>query len=1326
MLMQEHDDIELNQAENGGEVERAFLSERRGFDRLHVPFSTRCLNAPPDQLDQEIEQGLREVNSFFGGDRVILWEIADDEQTAVITHYHSEPGAARPPVDSFLQKALPYIFGSVRELKNLCVSKLEEIPQDAHLDRQYLERSGIRSFMVIPLMAGGTLQGALSLSCLRTERVWSAEDLSRLQRIGSVISSALDRKRSHYLLERRMQFEELMTDLSARLITASINQLDEEIGWALTQVREFFKADRCALLDIHTDSKSSRLTHSSFGEGIEPVSGEINLAELFPWCYEQLLQGKIINICRVEDYPENAWIDRDSQVAWGIKSALDIPLFIGGSISRIIVINHTRRHQAWPEEYISRLHLLGDVFVNALERRADKLNSQEELRFETLLSEISTHFINLPAERIDNGIHDAQFRICELFALDRSSLWQVPEGNPEKMLLTHILHPEGSPPPPEQMDAREYFPWATQKLLAGETVIISRLSDLPPAADRDLESFRFFKTKSTVLVPLFAGDGPVFGLLGFASLRKEKSWSEKAVTRFKLVAQVFSNALIRKQTDQALRESEARLNTTIDSANLGIWILNLKSDLFWANEKARLLFGWMEGGTVSFEGFLQKVHPDDRALIHEARQKMIQSLESIQIDYRIPLRDGTLRWISSRGKIHFNSGGAPERLIGVSIDITDRKQMERELERELQFETLISNLSSQFINLPAAEVDQAIIEAERRVCECLELDLVVLWQWSDKGAGVLMATHSYSAQTGPIPPWLFQQEDYPWFAEQLMTDSGRIVAIASLDKLPAEAARDRESCLQVGVKSNLTLPLAAGGRPPFGVLGLNTTLVEREWPDALVKQMQLVAQVFANALVRKWAEEALQKSEEENRVTFEQAAVGIAHVATDGRFLRLNDKFCALAGYEREEMMKLSFQEITHPDDLERDLHSLRQLLDGKMNTYSMEKRYFRKDHSLIWINLTVSLVRDGAGEPRHFISVVEDITERKQMESNLKSHLSEIESLKQRLESENIYLQEEIKLLGEHTDIVGQSMAMKKVLSQVEQVAKTDSTVLLQGETGTGKELLARAIHSLSSRKDRPLVTVNCASLPPTLIESELFGREKGAYTGALTRMMGRFEIADGSTLFLDEIGEIPLELQSKLLRVLEDGTFERLGSTKPVHVNVRIIAATNRDLEQEVQEGKFRRDLFYRLNVFPIMIPPLRERPKDIPLLVRAAVDEFQKKMGKEIESIPRKTMQALQSYCWPGNVRELRNLIEHAMIVSKGTTLNVRMPQHASSETDAADTLRDVEKMHIIEVLEKTGWNIGGQGGAAEILGLKRTTLGSKMKRLGIKRSNKTTPK
>jgi formate hydrogenlyase transcriptional activator len=350
----------------------------------------------------------------------------------------------------------------------------------------------------------------------------------------------------------------------------------------------------------------------------------------------------------------------------------------------------------------------------------------------------------------------------------------------------------------------------------------------------------------------------------------------------------------------------------------------------------------------------------------------------------------------------------------------------------------------------------------------------------------------------------------------------------------------------------------------------------------------------------------------------------------------------------------------------------------------------------------------------------------RKQMEEQLEGRLREIENLKQRLEQENIYLKEEVKLLVEHKDIVGQSVAMKKVLALAEQVAGTDATVLLLGETGTGKELLARAIHSMSLRKDRPLVTVNCASLPPTLIESELFGREKGAYTGAMTKMIGRIEIADGSTLFLDEIGELPLDLQSKLLRVLEKGDFERLGSTKPLHVNARIIAATNRDIEQEVKDGRFRQDLFYRLNVFAIVIPPLRERSEDIPLLVRAVVKEFQKRMGKEIESIPKKTMQALQTYSWPGNVRELRNVIEHAMILNKGKTLHVHAPKRAYSETDATGTLEDMERRHIVAVLEEAGWRVAGQGGAAEVLGLKRTTLQAKMKKLGIKRSSKKMPK
>jgi transcriptional regulator with GAF, ATPase, and Fis domain len=347
---------------------------------------------------------------------------------------------------------------------------------------------------------------------------------------------------------------------------------------------------------------------------------------------------------------------------------------------------------------------------------------------------------------------------------------------------------------------------------------------------------------------------------------------------------------------------------------------------------------------------------------------------------------------------------------------------------------------------------------------------------------------------------------------------------------------------------------------------------------------------------------------------------------------------------------------------------------------------------------------------------------DRKQKEQNLQNAFSEIKLLKEQIQQENVYLRKEIELRHEHAEIIGNSNAIKKALRLAEQVAGTESTVLILGETGTGKELLAREVHRLSSRSDRTMIKVNCAALPPTLIEGELFGREKGAYTGAMTREAGRFELADDSTLFLDEVSELPLELQSKLLRVLQDGEFERLGSAKTISVDVRIVVATNRDLVQMVRDGKFREDLYYRLNVFPIKIPPLRERKDDIPALAWAFVKEFETTMAKRIESISRKSMQALQHYPWPGNVRELRNVIEQAMIISRERVLSLRVPNIDESIKSVDLKLEDVVRNHIVQALEYSGWRVKGKNGAAELLGIKPTTLYSKITRLGIKRSPK----
>jgi transcriptional regulator with GAF, ATPase, and Fis domain len=351
--------------------------------------------------------------------------------------------------------------------------------------------------------------------------------------------------------------------------------------------------------------------------------------------------------------------------------------------------------------------------------------------------------------------------------------------------------------------------------------------------------------------------------------------------------------------------------------------------------------------------------------------------------------------------------------------------------------------------------------------------------------------------------------------------------------------------------------------------------------------------------------------------------------------------------------------------------------------------------------------------------SVMAQVLARRRRDDALRQAIADIERLRHELEQENVQLRSEARLLLGEPAIIGQSEAVRRVLSQIEQVAATDSTVLLYGETGTGKELFATQIHELGPRRLRAMVRTNCAAIPSTLIESELFGREKGAFTGALSRQIGRFELAHGSTIFLDEIGDLAPEVQVKLLRVLDEGQMERLGSPLPIEVDVRIIVATHRNLEQRVAEGAFRQDLYYRLNVFPIRVPPLRERLEDIPLLAWRFVDEFSKRFGKKIEAILPESLAALGRHSWPGNIRELRNAVERAIITATGPQLTIPVPPASKAALSHSSRLEDVEREHIRRVLEHTGWRVRGPGGAAATLGLKPTTLETRLHKLGLKR-------
>ena len=566
-------------------------------------------------------------------------------------------------------------------------------------------------------------------------------------------------------------------------------------------------------------------------------------------------------------------------------------------------------------------------------------------------------------------------------------------------------------------------------------------------------------------------------------------------------------------------------------------------------------------------------------------------------------------------------------------------------EESQRFESLLNEISVRFVNLPAERIDAEIEDVQRLICECLFLDLSTLWQWSGKTPDSLTITHLYSpGGWPPRPEEIDGRKELPWCFEQLTR--GEALTILT-EEMPPEAALDRDYRRKHNLKSSVVIPLSAGKGPLIGILGFHCVKSERTWPDQIVKRFHLVAQIFANALFRKRSDQELRESKARLNLATEAAGVGLWIMEIDTGFIWVNSQARDIFHFAADE--KLNYERLNgviQPDDRQRVHQAVQASIQSDAHL-GVEYRIVLPDGSIRWVLSNGKRRLRPTGEAAQLMGASIDISQRKQMEERLRMQVEEIEVLKRKLEMENIYLRQEIELQHVHDEIVGRSAPMRQTLAKVEQVARTDATVLIEGETGTGKEILATAVHRLSTRKERPLVTVNCASLPPTLIESELFGRERGAYTGALTRMTGRFEVANRGTLFLDEIGELPLDVQAKLLRVLEQGRFERLGSTQTLQVDVRIIAATNQDLSQQVVAGRFRKDLFYRLNVFPITLPPLRERLEDIPSLVWAFVRQYEKKMGKRVDHIPRKSMDKLQQYTWPGNVRELRNVIERALI-------------------------------------------------------------------------------
>jgi formate hydrogenlyase transcriptional activator len=470
-------------------------------------------------------------------------------------------------------------------------------------------------------------------------------------------------------------------------------------------------------------------------------------------------------------------------------------------------------------------------------------------------------------------------------------------------------------------------------------------------------------------------------------------------------------------------------------------------------------------------------------------------------------------------------------------------------------------------------------------------------------------------------------------------------------------------------------------------------------------------------------EQSMRETEDRFRVTVDSAPAMIWTTGTDLKCTYVNKRWLEFTGRTEEKELGTGWTDGIHAEDYDSTLQAYESRCNARQ-PFALEYRMRRQSGDYRWI-LDTGIPRYAPdGEFLGYIGTCVDITGRKESEVALQTAHEELHQLKNQLEAENISLQQELQLDDKFGEIIGQSDAIKYVLYKVTQVAPTNTTVLIMGETGTGKELVARAIHGASNRKDKTLIKVNCGALSPTLIESELFGHEKGSFTGAIARTQGRFELANGGTIFLDEIGELPPELQVKLLRVIQENEFERIGGSKTIKVDVRIIAATNRNLKAEVEKGTFREDLWYRLNVYPITVPPLRQRKEDIPLLVEYFSGVYAKKCGKNISSVSPRAMQSLEVHSWPGNVRELANVIERAVIHTQGSVLQlVDHWEPLVAEAGTTQTLEEVEREYIVRTLEQTGWRIEGKSGAATILGLNPSTLRTRMMKLGIQRRRST---
>jgi PAS domain S-box-containing protein len=724
----------------------------------------------------------------------------------------------------------------------------------------------------------------------------------------------------------------------------------------------------------------------------------------------------------------------------------------------------------------------------------------------------------------------------------------------------------------------------------------------------------------------------------------------------------------RKRAEDALRSNEQNLRLIVDSIPGFVSTVNASGEVELFNRQTLDYFGKTTEDLKNWANN-DALHPDDLPRMIDAWRRAIETGQPIDLEHRSRRADGVYRWLHLRGRPQRDVEGRIVRWYNLVTDIDERKKAEEELHRSKAYLTEAQRLSltgSFGCNLSTGEMF-----------------------WSDETFRI----YGYDRSTQPTVERVLERvhpEDRAFVQERI-----------------DQAYRDSKDCR---VECRLLFPDDSVKHVRIVAHASTNDLGITEFVGAV---MDVTAQRQARAELEQAFEE-IAKSETELRTITDAIPQLIVAIAADGRRLSANQAFLQYTGLTRGEVGSERFGEVFHPEDTER-LGDERAAAISRGRPFEHERRVRRRDGQFRWFLIQYNPLLDERGRVIRWYATGTDIHDRKQTE--------------ERTRQENVALREQIDQVFMFEEIVGSSPALKTVLSGIVKVAPTDSTVLIGGETGTGKELIARAIHKSSKRYGHAFIVVNCASIPPSLIASELFGHEKGAFTGALQRRQGRFELAHSGTIFLDEIGELPAEAQIALLRVLQERQFERVGGSRAIPTDVRVIAATNRDLTAAVAAGSFRADLFYRLNVFPIHVPPLRERKQDIPMLVEYFVKRYADKARKQITRIDKNTLKECQSYHWPGNIRELQNIVERSVILCTGDTfwvdeswLSSRDARHPKPSGFLTETLRSYEKELIEAALAESNGKVAGPKGAAAKLGIPRSTLDLKIKQLNIEKRSR----